>query len=124
MKFTVARPSDDSEYEPVIPAFPTTALNMFLGVDTAALYAQAAVVDIPDLSLDDQLKKLVNTYTCVPVCMLEVYLLETATAVMTLPIGTRLRIYSTYDEVKFSVRDSEHLITLWKELPINGDVIK
>jgi hypothetical protein len=107
--------------EPVIPNFPTGAVDTFLGVQQHRPAYYARVAELPDFDLELEVKRLKSYYTGLPESMLLAYLLETAVCAAQFQVGTILQIRISEERAEIYLRgEPETNYTLWDRQPIYG----
>jgi len=106
--------------EPAVPWFPTSPLNMFVGIDSWGLAPYAKVLNQQDVDMDLYVRRLCLQYPGLPQKLHERYVLETAKAAACFAEGTRFQIFTDAQSAKLKVIDHDTLVTLWTRQPLEG----
>jgi hypothetical protein len=101
--------------EPVIPNYPSGPQNTFLGTESfkPCTLAKVGVCD----NINDILDRLCTQFPGLPRTLHKAYVVETAVAVHGLSVGTRVRLFSTYDSAELTTEDGK-TIRLWSKQPL------
>lgn len=109
-----------SQGEPVVPWFPTTPQNTFVGIESFGFTPYAEVLDQQDVDLDLYLRRLCKQYPGLPEVLHRRYVIETAKAAASFAQGTKFQIFTDSDTAKLKVRDHDTIVTLWTKQPLEG----
>ena len=109
------------EDEPVVPWYPATLRNVFLGTGTFRPALYALVADVPDLDIDALADKLIKEYPGLPRTLHQNYVLAIAKAATANPLGTLYRILITIDVATLVEVNTENTYRLWDNQPLGGD---
>ena len=102
--------------EPVVPWFPATLRNVFLGCRTFRPATHALATGCC-LDPDELAAGLAKQYPGLPAKLCENYVLRTAQAARQLPTGTLVRIFITADSARLQDIKTDTILTLWEQQP-------
>ena len=110
--------------EPVVPNFPTGQRNTFLSAVSFKAIPYARVSEV-QLDPDELARNLSARYKCLPVAMLEAYVLEIAKLAHGLSLGAVCQCYIDDDgeRVCIMLPELEAVHTLWDKQPIPGGTV-
>jgi hypothetical protein len=130
MKYMIAVPAekveDPTEWatggEPVVPWYPHSPKNMFLGLNSFKPAQYAVVVNNDDdaIDVDELAQKLKEEYPSLPDSMHDNYVLAIARAAREFNQGTMFRIYIEYDKAELRVvgEETSEPYVLWETQPL------
>ena len=106
------------EDELVIPCYPNTYENQFISIRSLKLAPFAKVISAPELIIDTLTDILSKNIPGLPRELHEMFVFESARLAHLFPIGTRFKLFNTYNTAKVKVLGEDKYHQMWDELPI------